>query len=85
MLQCALRYITMGQPHIFAGRYHRSRVCHSTSSEVSLRAQLECQKQIHVISPTVIPEYSCRVHFLQAETVAGDQEVLFVESLRCQT
>lgn len=81
MLQCALRYIAMEQPRIFAGRYHRSQVCHSTSSEVSLRAQLECQKQIHVISPTVMPEYCCRVHFLQAETVTGDQEVLFTEPL----
>lgn len=61
-------------------------VCHLwrwvlTPSEVSLRAQLECQRQIHVISPTVIPEYCCRDYFILALTVTCDQAVTLLTHL----
>lgn len=50
-------------PLIFAGQ-DRSRVCHlagraPTSSDVSLKAQLECQRQTHVIARTVKAEHRC--------------------------
>lgn len=52
------------EPLLIFARQDRSRVRPSagpapTSSEVSLKAQLECQRQTHVIAGTVKPEHRC--------------------------